>query len=643
MISFVASTIINITLLLNLLAVGQFPPVVVVDAFSSSSSPTSTTPRPPPSLAYQTSWEYNAEEKKTKKKRSNILSITDVAYIMDGGGSKHNHQQQQATCSTTIILAIASNDGTIRYLSYNTTATTNTDSSDSTPMLTEIQGMMMMHNKKNSTKPIFALDSIPVMMVETSSEDVPAVSAWPDNCYILSGSYDRSSTLSRITFLESISTKNQISAASDPTPSTNTFSSSWTLPEHTGWVRKVKLIQYNTETDDIITNNNKMQFDGCRSRQSLSNDDDDSEKVTGYMKENAVMNFCLSIGCNLVNVWIPATTTDVIGLDPESRDQSIPHQEEGTPPVAEAADPTTTSHRLARLDGGPSPNDTEEFRRHDIVSMEVLVLKSSSSNGNRNKKGNSIIVAGLVDGTLRAWKGRWNYWLQRRNENGEYVYDATGSCCNNLSSNVCSVEEGDQKGSQREKNDGSYDDKPCASVHAHEDRVIGIHACYYDEDSNGDENDATSNVGTFISVARNGCWGLWRIPTEEEEGNQGNNNANGFDLLSNGSMFSTDDFNADEQRICSSAVACFGTHAVLYAGTTNGRIYSVTIAKEETTSSSKRLAWKEDEEFNQEATTATSITSLHWINAPIMQDCKHLGYLFTGNSDGLLRCFEAVE
>lgn len=86
------------------------------------------------------------------------------------------------------------------------------------------------------------------------------------------------------------------------------------------------------------------------------------------------------------------------------------------------------------------------------------------------------IVAGLTDGSLRAWRGRWCFWQERRSAAGGVIYDSTGSC------------------------DGcDADDRPCAAVHAHDARAIAVHALP-DRDSH-----------EFISVGRDGSWRHWML------------------------------------------------------------------------------------------------------------------------------------
>jgi len=142
----------------------------------------------------------------------------------------------------------------------------------------------------------------------------------------------------------------------------------------------------------------------------------------------------LSIGCNLINVF-----TSFEG----------------------------ETLRLARLDAGPSSEDEESFRRHDILCMTEL------SPG--------MIIAGLVDGTLRAFATRWEEW-SRRTKNPSY--DATGSC---------------KKGGLLK------DDAPFARVQAHfGSRVYGVHAIKHNSD----------DIEQVWSVGEKDCC-LWKIRKNE--------------------------------------------------------------------------------------------------------------------------------
>ena len=574
------------------------------------------------SLEYQTSWQ-DSENKNGKKK--SILDITTIACIQ--GNNKDSE-------GNSMILATSQNDGTIRYLLFEDVLDTDEGDKDSNEniinssasnkrgetddivhskqTLMDITDMIVVEvsTSTRNNKPIFAIDSILTNVIHRTSMSQememksPSLALQPIlDCHILSGSFDRSASLHHVPIavtkdFESFRYKKGVKSTDNEVDenSIDLSVNPATLPEHTGWVRGVKLLHFYSDTDQI-----SMTDD------IVVGDESTAACTTTKNRKDFV---CLSIGCNLINVWIPAGTT------------------EHTPSLTTSG---STSHRIARLDGGPSPNDTQDFRRHDILCFDVLVndksinkypaVASGDSTGDRIN--NSIIVAGLVDGTLRAWEGRWNHWLQRLDRNGEYIYDATGSCCNKLATQLSS-----KKQDVGTDNIESYDDKPVASIEAHQDRVIGIHACQSD-----------NKYLSIISLARNGCWSQWHIVAEEKGGSVR------FVLLSTGSIFENDEDDGKEKICSSSTVASLDRSTILYVGTTNGQIYSVTLDKEDETETTvrKELVWCEDEALDRESAASTSIASLHYVRASAPNHPGHTGYLLAGNSIGSVRVFKAPD
>jgi hypothetical protein len=173
---------------------------------------------------------------------------------------------------------------------------------------------------------------------------------------LVSGSFDRSAKVQRISF------------NSDGVLVSKTIAS---LPEHTGWVRGVRIVDSDEKTGSGTDKANKADSD----------------------------LFFLSIGCNLINVWTTSSEQ-------------------------ETSDDSKMSQRLARLDGGPSPGDPSEepFRRHDILAIDVAQYYKSDSDDSASAP---WIVAGLVDGTLRVFRSRWGVWKSRTQN---LLYDSTGSC-----------------------------------------------------------------------------------------------------------------------------------------------------------------------------------------------------------------------
>ena len=191
--------------------------------------------------------------------------------------------------------------------------------------------------------------------------------------YLVSGSFDRSAAIHRVVPLPGEEGEN------------NTFDAKLetvgVLPEHTGWVRGVQAVQHSTKCDA----GNEISI--------------------------------LSIGCNLINVWLI-----------NYLDRSVV--------------------RLARLDAGPSPDDPPEetFRRHDILSIAVV---GDDEN----------IVAGLVDGTVRVFDAKFDTWYSRSEQS---PYDATGSC------DCVKVPDKEGVGTLVE------DEKPVLSANAHSGRVTSV-------------------------------------------------------------------------------------------------------------------------------------------------------------------------
>lgn len=197
---------------------------------------------------------------------------------------------------------------------------------------------------------VFALESFPSII--------------DGNNILVSGSFDRSAQVQRIRFTRD---NNGVDTLTSKTIAS--------LPEHTGWVRGVRMVEVDS---------GEIGLTGINSGAVKSK----SNKADSDL-------FFLSIGCNLINVW---TTS---------------------------SDDTQLSQRLARLDGGPSPLDPldEPFRRHDILAIDVA--KHYKSDNDNDSSFSPWIVAGLVDGTLRVFKTKWGVWKSRTRN---LLYDSTGSC-----------------------------------------------------------------------------------------------------------------------------------------------------------------------------------------------------------------------
>lgn len=229
-----------------------------------------------------------------------------------------------------------------------------------------------------------------------------------------------------------------------------------TLPEHTGWVRGVSVIALGGDgnTDDPF--------------------------------------FATSIGCNLVNVW---TTS---GADA------------GAGGAGGVVEPPL---RVARLDGGPSPDDPadEPFRRHDILC--TALSQSDNYNRNHNHQPPAWLVAGLVDGSLRAWRCRWPAWRARATLTTTSTTTSTTRTpdITTTSSSAAASTPFDATGGCGGGAD--FDERPAASLgRAHEGRVTGCHWCPDNRSNNNDEEG-----GSFLTVGRDGHWWRWRLEGSEED------------------------------------------------------------------------------------------------------------------------------
>ena len=159
------------------------------------------------------------------------------------------------------------------------------------------------------------------------------------------------------------------------------------------------------------------------------------EAILPLQSQNNNLPVVLSIGCEYINAWTTATTNEA------------------------------SSVRIARLDAGPSPDDHEEFRRHDILCFAVVGETPAAV----------AIVAGLVDGTLRVFEANLNVWMERYNNS---PYDATGSC-------GCA-------------DDGVVDDRPRNAVNAHGGRITSVVPSAACKD-------------TFVTASHDGRWIRWRL------------------------------------------------------------------------------------------------------------------------------------
>jgi WD40 repeat protein len=344
---------------------------------------------------------------------------------------------------------------------------------------------------------------------------------------LVSGSFDRSAKVQRI------------SVNNDGGLMSKTIAS---LPEHTGWVRGVRIV-------------------------------DSGEKTgSGAEKANAPDSdlFFLSIGCNLINVWTISSEQ-------------------------ETSDGAKMSQRLARLDGGPSPEDPmdEPFRRHDILAIDVAQYHKSD---NDDSAFAPWIVAGLVDGTLRVFKSRWGVWKSRTQN---LLYDSTGSCSKTV------------EGAEN-------DDSPICSVKAHNGRVTGVHA--------------VPHTHFVVSVGYDGCWRQWKIDLDLLS----------VELVAVGDVLGSANNDPTKNRICSSAIAPHSSDSDVEAtdqswslvmGTAGGQIYRVLASElgflEPSTS---KLIWSEED---------ASITALTCIDkySNDLQGSNGIFAIAAGTSKGVVRLF----
>jgi len=322
--------------------------------------------------------------------------------------------------------------------------------------------------------------------------------------HLLSGSFDRSATIQHV----------RKQAKNEGDNKSLAFATVATLPDHTGWVRKVHIIP----------------------------------PPPGNGKGGGI---CLSIGCNFINVW--------------------------------AATPQTTSvRRLARLDAGPSPGDPEDempFRRHDILTMDVVSPGEHPS---------SSIVAGLVDGTLRAFTGDWNVWNNWPEDARDEVHD----------------------GQRSRGHVSASDGRPYAAVQAHRCRVTGVHSVGNVVETAHDE---------FISVGQDGCWRYWHLDSTKKSS---------FAMINEGSIVGLDcaESDASNYRICASVLVTENKREIsLVAGTTSGGIYHIPLSREVRAAPAKaRKIWQEE--------TGCSITAL------ACTPCAK-SRIVAGNSCGIVRVF----
>ena len=359
---------------------------------------------------------------------------------------------------------------------------------------------------------------------------------------LASGSFDRSAALHRIVaaraYPEDDGGATAVENAKDEAGASSELNamgsigmeSLGSLRDHTGWVRDVAVVHPATVTNGGVSA------------------DDDCNIDMKEIREEGGGRYLLSIGCNFINVCWTAAIEDEGG-----------------------GEGTMVAKRLARLDSGPSPGDdpTEDgFRRHDILTFAV-------GGGDGGRGGNSevggasmprYVVAGLVDGTLRAFESQWESWLSRRlqsDENsGEERYEDSGSCA--------AVE-------------GLDDDSPVAAVRAHEGRVTGVHALK--------RHDGVQN--SFVSVGYDGGWKVWRL-IESKQGldNEGEGRVSFVKVSSGNIGCHHGDKNCEQQkghrnsndmRICSSLLApntvlsATALRQNLMLGTIGGGLYCVVL------------------------------------------------------------------
>ena len=366
----------------------------------------------------------------------------------------------------------------------------------------------------------------------------------PDSIWLVSGSFDRSASihLVRKTTEDDLSDQGQIAL--------QTLGS---LPEHTGWVRGVKAILLSNRPEEEI-------YDAKR------------------MCSNSV--YMLSIGCNLVNVWTfsSRSTHDL---------------------------PINRILRIARLDAGPSPDDdpAEEFRRHDILAIEIISVDRGHCACN-----DMWLVAGLVDGTIRVFELRWEDWF-RLQASGISPYEPTGSCALPAPN---SGDEGDVT-----------DDSPIISIAAHDGRVTAIHAI--------------PDTTDFLTVGYDSKWIYWRL-----EDPSPNSSEPQLAKLKEGYVSGTKDPDKLHDRICSSAVVMLdndqgkecieGSAMMLYTGTTSGSLYRTKLSSSVGFQDETAVLW--ESEAGDEGCYVSALTTMTASgNAK-----KHS--IFACRSDGLVMLFE---
>lgn len=290
---------------------------------------------------------------------------------------------------------------------------------------------------------------------------------------------------------------------------------------------------------------------------------------TGWVRKVALTSFrdnqhasnspiALSIGCNLINVWTL--------IDNEAS-------------VTEACN---NAVRIARLDAGPSPDDPAEeiFRRHDILSFAIVEDSS-----------NSYVVAGLVDGTVRAFRAKYREWYNRKTNNSS-PYDATGSC-------DCAGVENDHDSIAIAENEN-----PCISMNAHDGRVTAVLAI--------------DGMCDFVTTGYDGRWIRWHI---EEDGSTLIKTAEGCIP----SVPASADHGVEGQRICSAVVIADkqdNTHTLCMA-TNSGCVYRTNLSNAETC----EMIWKSDN-------TSCKVAA---ISHTVQDGCLSI---FASTSDGMIMVFQ---
>ena len=299
------------------------------------------------------------------------------------------------------------------------------------------------------------------------------------------------------------------------------------LAEHTGWVRGVR----------VRTSGNQYALE-----------------LSG--------KHVLSIGCNLINVWTVKPFSD---------------QRQGFEAV-----------RIARLDAGPSPGDPceEDFRRHDILCLDLLGDGKSVEG-----KASSWIVAGLVDGTVRVFEGRFDHWQLERFSKSPY--SATGNCA---------VVEDVQ------------DDRPTLAFKAHSGGVTGVHKI-------------PGSPQDFISLGHDGRWVRWHIAYSDAgvEGRRTPIFAKEREGRVPAVRTGTSEVSTETRIISSSVVTDINQKCSLVLGTTGGSMYQVDISSKD--ASACKEIWKDD-------TGKNSITSIATLGSDLVA---------AGTSAGSVMVFQNVN